>query len=175
MEQPFFGRPMTNSSVSLQTCPTALRISPVVASAAEEACTVIRQSITYCCALDHHHDTTILNAWLANKTPENLAAWITAPGAMAWAAYREEAMVGFSLLTRATLALCYVVPEALHQGVGHALLREAEAHARQSRLAALGLESTRTAEAFYRRNGYEPAGAVQSWAGLQAQPMRKVF
>ena len=84
-------------------------------------------------------------------------------------------MVGFALLARATLALCYVVPEALHQGVGHALLREAEAHARQSGLAALGLESTRTAEAFYRRNGYEPAGAVQSWAGLQAQPMRKVF
>jgi hypothetical protein len=35
------------------------------------------------------------------------------------------------------------------------------------------LESTRTAEAFYRRQGYEPSAAVQSWNGLQAQPMRK--
>ena len=153
----------------------ALRIIPVGPDAAEAACTVIRQSITHCCALDHGHDPTILMAWLANKTPENLAAWISVPGAAAWGAYRGDTMVGFALLARATLALCYVVPEALHQGVGHALLREAEAHARQSGLAALGLESTRTAEAFYRRNGYEPAGAVQSWAGLQAQPMRKVF
>ena len=84
-------------------------------------------------------------------------------------------MVGFALLTGATLALCYVVPDALHQGVGRALLVAAEAHAQQAGLAVLWLESTRTAEAFYRRNGYEPAFALQSWAGLQAQPMRKVL
>ncbi|WP_306555768.1 GNAT family N-acetyltransferase [Acidovorax sp.] len=155
--------------------PQGTQIIPVGPEAAEAACTVIRQSITHCCVLDHANDPAILTAWLANKTPENLAAWMSAPGAVAWGAYRGDTMVGSALLTRATLALCYVVPEALHQGVGHALLREAEAHARQSGLAALGLESTRTAEAFYRRNGYEPAGAVQSWAGLQAQPMRKVF
>ena len=114
-------------------------------------------------------------AWEAKLAPLH-GEWTDAePGAAVWGAYRGGMMVGFALLARATLALCYVVPEALHQGVGRALLREAEAHARQSRLAALGLESTRTAEAFYRRNGYEAAGAVQSWAGLQAQPMRKVF
>ncbi|MDP3228218.1 MAG: GNAT family N-acetyltransferase [Acidovorax sp.] len=124
---------------------------------------------------DHGNVPTILAAWLANKTPENMAAWISAPGAAAWGAYRAETMVGFALLTHATLALCYVVPDALHQGVGQALLAEAEAHARQAGLAALGLASTRTAEAFYCRNGYEPAGALQSWAGLQAQPMRKVL
>lgn len=155
--------------------PQDTQIIPVGPEAAEAACTVIRQSITHCCVLDHANDPAILTAWLANKTPENLAAWMSAPSAKAWGAYRGDTMVGSALLTRAKLALCYVVPEALHQGVGLALLREAEAHARQSRLAALGLESTRTAEAFYRRNGYEPAGAVQSWAGLQAQPMRKVF
>ncbi len=82
-------------------------------------------------------------------------------------------MVGFALLTQDKLALCYVVPQALHQGVGRALLLAAEAGARQACIAALVLESTRTAEAFYRRHGYEPAGAVQAWAGLQAQPMCK--
>lgn len=84
-------------------------------------------------------------------------------------------MVGFALLARTTLALCYVVPEALHQGVGLALLSEAEAQARKWGLAALGLESTRTAEDFYHRHGYVPHGAVQTWTGLQAQPMRKVL
>ena len=152
-----------------------LTICPATPDAAADACTAVRQSITHCCALDHHHDAAILNAWLANKTPENLAAWITAPEAMAWGAYRGDVMVGFALVTRATLALCYVVPEALRQGVGHALLLEAETHAWRAGVTALELESTRTAEAFYRRHGYEPSGAVQSWAGLQAQPMRKVF
>ena len=161
--------------IAVSAVPQGTKIIPVGPEAAEAACTVIRRSITHCCVLDHANDPAIQAAWLANKTPENLAAWMSAPGAAVWGAYRGGMMVGFALLARATLALCYVVPEALHQGVGHALLREAEAHARQSRLAALGLESTRTAEAFYRRNGYEPAGAVQSWAGLQAQPMRKVF
>lgn len=155
--------------------PHGTRIIAVDTSAADAACTVIRQSITHCCALDHHNDATIVSTWLANKTPENLAAWIAAPDAKAWGAFQGGSMVGFALLARATLALCYVVPEALHQGVGRALLLEAEAHARQSGLAALDLESTRTAEAFYRRNGYEPAGAMQTWAGLQAQPLRKLL
>lgn len=155
--------------------PVSTSIRSAASSTAAAACTVVRQSITHCCALDHHHDTAILNAWLSNKTAENLAAWITAPGASAWGAYRGETMVGFALLTQATLALCYVLPDALHQGVGRALLHEAEAHARQRGVTVLGLESTRTALAFYLRNGYEPVGAAQAWAGLQAQPMHKVL
>lgn len=150
-----------------------LCITPVAADAAEAACAVTRQSITHCCVLDHANDATILTAWLANKTPENLAAWMAAPGAAAWGAYRGETMVGFALRAQATLALCYVVPEALHQGVGRALLVQVEAHAREVGLATLDLESTRTAEPFYRRHGYVPQGVVQTWAGLQAQPMRK--
>ena len=48
-----------------------------------------------------------------------------------------------------------------------------EAHAREAGLATLDLESTRTAEPFYRRHGYVPHGVAQTWAGLQAKPMRK--
>eukprot|EP01030_Chromulinospumella_sphaerica_P007540 gene7540-7370_t len=155
------------------------------ATEAAQACDVVRQSITHCCALDHGHDPAVLAAWLANKTADHLAAWMAAPHAMAWGAYwgvglgadrgaeAGSTMVGFALLTQDKLALCYVVPQALHQGVGRALLLAAEAGARQAGIAALVLESTRTAEAFYRRHGYEPAGAVQAWAGLQAQPMCK--
>ena len=82
-------------------------------------------------------------------------------------------MVGFALRAQATLALCYVVPEALHRGVGRALLQNIEVHAREAGLTTLDLDSTRTAEHFYRRHGYVPHGVVQTWAGLQAQPMRK--
>ena len=55
------------------------------------------------------------------------------------------------------------------------MLQHVEAHAREVGLATLDLESTRTAEPFYRRHGYVPHGVVQTWAGLQAQPMRKVL
>ena len=163
--------------------PTEVRRAP--ATEAAQACEVVRQSITHCCALDHQHNLAVLAAWLANKTADHLAAWMAAPHAMAWGAYRggergsdrsaEQAstMVGFALLMQDKLALCYVVPQALHQGVGRALLLAAEEGARQAGIAALVLESTRTADAFYRRHGYEPAGAVQAWAGLQAQPMCK--
>lgn len=163
---------MTAPSVA----PPAIRVSTVGPGAAEAACHVVRQSIAGCCALDHRNDPAILTAWLANKTPENLAAWMAAPGAVAWGAYRlDGGMVGFALLTHTTLALCYVLPEALHQGVGRALLNEAEAGARRAGVDGLGLESTRTAQAFYLRNGYEAVGAVRTWAGLQAQPMRKAL
>lgn len=82
-------------------------------------------------------------------------------------------MVGFALLMQDKLALCYVVPDALRQGAGSALLAAAEDGARAAGISVVVLESTRTAEAFYRRHGYEPTGAVQTWAGLQAQPMCK--
>lgn len=161
--------------MAVSAVPQGTRIISVGAEAAEAAYTAIRRSITHCCVLDHANDPVILAAWLVNKTPENLAAWMSAPAAVAWGAYRGDTMVGFALLSRATLALCYVMPEALHHGVGRALLQHVEAHAREVGLAALELESTRTAEAFYRRHGYVPHGAVQMWAGLQAQPMRKVL
>lgn len=143
------------------------------ASLSREACGVVRRSITHCCTMDHHNDAAALDAWLVNKTPDNVATWMTAPGAMAWAALCNGELVGFALVTHASLALCYVVPEVLHTGVGRALLLAAEAGVRDAGLKVLVLESTHTAEAFYRRQGYEPSAAVQSWNGLQAQPMYK--
>lgn len=150
------------------TAPLSVEIRQLTPDAAAQACEVVRQSITHCCVLDHAGDPKVLNAWLANKTEQQFMAWMAAPRAMAWGAYRGDEMV-----SHATLALCYVVPAVLHQGVGGALLEAAEEGARQVGLSELALESTRTAQAFYLRKGYVPAGAVQAWAGLQAQPMRK--
>lgn len=148
-------------------------IRRVPPSAAAQACEVVRQSITHCCTLDHGNDPALLAAWLANKTVERLGAWMAAAHAMAWGAYRGEGMVGFALVTQATLALCYVVPGALRQGVGNGLLRAAEEGAKAAGVEVLTLESTRTAAAFYQRRGYVVAGVAQHWAGLWAQPMHK--
>lgn len=78
-----------------------------------------------------------------------------------------------ALISGTALALCYVVPDALHQGVGRALLVEVESLAIQAGIESMELKSTRTAEAFYLRNGFEPSGPPLSWGGLQSQPMRK--
>jgi GNAT superfamily N-acetyltransferase len=155
------------------TAPLSVEIRQLTPDAAAQACEVVHQSITHCCVLDHGGDSKVLNAWLANKTEQQFTAWMAAPRAMAWGTYRGNEMVGFALVSHTTLALCYVVPAVLHQGVGGALLEAAEEGARQAGLTELALESTRTAQAFYLRKGYVPAGAVQAWAGLQAQPMRK--
>ena len=42
----------------------------------EEACQVLRRSIIELCAADHRNDPTLLTAWLSNKTPANVAAWM---------------------------------------------------------------------------------------------------
>ena len=110
---------MTPADAAAET----LCIMPVGADAAEAACAVTRQSITHCCVLDHANDAAILTAWLANKTPENLAAWIAASGAAAWGAYRGETMVGFALRAQATLALCFEGQQlALHAPLADLLL-----------------------------------------------------
>src|SRR5271156_361764 len=43
---------------------------------ADEACRVLRRSITELCEADHHGDPTLLAAWLSNKTPDIVAGWI---------------------------------------------------------------------------------------------------
>ncbi|HWD14598.1 hypothetical protein P8H26_02555 [Pseudochrobactrum sp. sp1633] len=52
------------------------------AATAEEAeiCTVLRRSITELCGTDHKNDPQILSQWLANKTEDNLRAWIARDG-----------------------------------------------------------------------------------------------
>jgi hypothetical protein len=39
----------------------------------------LRRSIRELCVADHGHNEHVLSAWLADKTPENVRAWITSP------------------------------------------------------------------------------------------------
>lgn len=50
-------------------------IRDALAHDAQAACAVLRDSISQLCVADHHDDPEILSRWLANKTPENVAAW----------------------------------------------------------------------------------------------------
>lgn len=150
-----------------------LHLKTLTGNDAEAACAVVRRSITECCAGDHQNNTATIDAWLTNKTPDNFRVWLSSLDAIALGAYLDCSLVGVALVSGSTLALCYVVPEVLHRGVGKRLLSEAEVRAVSAGIKVLDLESTRTADSFYRRNGFLPEGPVQSWAGLEAQPMCK--
>ncbi|MFT3814051.1 MAG: GNAT family N-acetyltransferase [Acidovorax sp.] len=150
-----------------------IKIRIAEAEDAAAACEVIRRSISLCCADDHHNDPEIISRWLANKTPENIAAWIVTKDSIALIAHRSGQTLGFALVVKDELALCYVVPQVLHQGVGKALLREAASQAIVRGVEVLRLDSTRTALPFYLRNGFSITGPSRSWAGLEAQPMNK--
>lgn len=150
-----------------------LYINAITGADASNACSVVRRSITECCLADHQGNASTINSWLANKTPENFEAWLSAPKSIAFGAYLDQTLVGIVLVSGSTVALCYVIPEVLHKGVGRALLAQAQSCAVSVGVEYLELESTRTAEAFYARNGFEPSGPLQSWENLKAQPMRK--
>lgn len=137
------------------------------------ACDIVRSSIAECCFADHRGDPEVIRTWLGNKTPDNFSAWFSSPQNIPLGAFDGVRLVGVALVSASSLSLCYVRPEALHRGIGKSLLAAAEAMARQRGVEELHLESTRTAEAFYRRNGFQPSGPVQFWAGLQALPMHK--
>ena len=55
-------------------------IREAAADDAVAACRILRESISRLCVADHRNDPAMLNAWLANKTPEIVAAWATQKG-----------------------------------------------------------------------------------------------
>lgn len=148
------------------------------------ACGVLRRSITECCVQDHGDQPAILQSWLGNKTPDNVASWIASPSNHTLVALKDGELVGISLLTQAgKLSLCYVVPEALHIGIGKAMLQAIEQQARVWGISVLRLHSTASARDFYARNGYILAGKEKScygvecdffWKKLNAEPGENV-
>jgi GNAT superfamily N-acetyltransferase len=137
---------------------------------AAAACAVLRRSISESCADDHRNESDRLDPWLRNKTPENIAGWITVPANHMLVAERDGELVGVALLTQAgKLSLCYVLPEAQRTGIGGALLAAAEAKAREWGVGRLTLKSTTIAREFYARHGYTNAGRDRTCYGLECE------
>jgi GNAT superfamily N-acetyltransferase len=142
---------------------------------AAAVCAVVRRSIEECCAADHRKDASQLDLWLKNKTVPNALAWLQNPRAFAVAATVDDAIVGFAMSQADELQLCYLAPEARFQGMGKSMLQAVEAHALETGVVILRLESTRTALPFYERNGFRPTGPVVQAFGITAHPMVKTI
>ncbi len=135
---------------------------------AAAAARILRASIIELCVADHAGDPKRIAEWTANKTPENVAAWIAAPEGVVLLAKRDGAPAGVGATDGGgAVLLNYVAPEHVGHGVGGALLRALEA-ALAADGAALGrLASTKTAFAFYERHGWRPAAAPRCALGPQ--------
>jgi len=130
-----------------------MQIRPARADDAIAACDVLRRSITELCEADHENDPARLARWLANKTPDCVLGWIADSHVLV--AEDGGRIVGVAALTGSGhVTLNYVAPEMRFKGVSKALLRAAEDTARQLGCRVCTLESTRTAERFYRKAGY---------------------
>lgn len=124
---------------------------------ADDACAAVRRSISELCVADHGDDAAALAAWLANKTPENFAAWAERPGLTLLVAICDDAVAGVAAMTASgRVTLNYVSPERRFRGVSKALMAALEARARACGLAETTLESSQTARRFYRALGYAP-------------------
>jgi GNAT superfamily N-acetyltransferase len=152
-----------------------MQIRDAIAANAPAACETLRRSIVELCFADHLDDPVILKVWLANKTCENVAAWIARADSSLLVAVDRGAILGVGSVTDAgEITLNYVLPDARFRGVNRAMLRALEARAVDRGAVRCVLQSTETARRFYRANGYVDNGApIGVFGARSGYPMAK--
>jgi putative acetyltransferase len=149
-----------------------IEIRQAVPSDASAACLLLRRSIEEGCVPDHGQRPDILQAWLGNKTPQNVVAWFSSPSNHAIVAETATGegreLVGLALLNQAgKLALCYVRPDLVKSGVGSELLAAVERQARAWNIGKLHMHAPASASAFFERHGYINAGKDKACFGME--------
>jgi putative acetyltransferase len=110
---------------------------------------------------------TVIEAWAPMPVTEKAAEQVRANRENEYRLIAEidgqVVGIGALALESCELRACYVAPAAGRRGVGSALVHEIESAARERGLSMLELDSSITAEAFYRKQGYEvcePSGHI---------------
>jgi GNAT superfamily N-acetyltransferase len=142
---------------------------------ASAACAVLRASISELCVVDHSSESTILERWLSNKTPDNVAAWARDAGRSLLVAVEGEAILAVgSVQDSGEITMNYVAPAARFRGVSAALLAALEMRAAERGNARCSLQSTETAHRFYLARGYRDDGPpVGTFGSRGGYPMSK--
>ena len=153
----------------------SITVRPASEADAAAACDVLRRSIRELCVADHGHDEQVLSAWLANKTPENVRAWITSASSFSVVAVDGSDVRGFGLVQPdGEIQMCYLVLEVQYRGAGKLMLRALGEQAARWGRKRVYVTSSVTARRFYERNGYVQSGEPKSVYGLRSvYPMSK--
>jgi GNAT superfamily N-acetyltransferase len=154
----------------------SFEIRPARADEAAAICDVVRRSIVELCVADHGSAPAILERWLGNKTPENVAVWIANPANRFRVAAAGATILGAGCVRAdGEVMLNYVAPDARFRGVSRAMMAALETAARADGNVACNLDSTRTALRFYTRLGYTPRAAPSEEHGLTSFPLTKLL
>jgi hypothetical protein len=145
-------------------------------SEAAAICEIVRASIKDLCRDDHSDDSLKLDRWLANKTPQNVARWISNSNNINLVGAMDERIVAAACMTlEGAIILNYVAPAMRFQGLSKMLLRAMEISARSRGIPLCTLESTSTALRFYLDRGYKASGPQRCKNGMPTFPMRKLL
>jgi len=141
---------------------------------AQTIANLVRGSISELCFDDHEGNDAKIDQWLANKTEDDITAWIVddrlsiyvigcSTGLAAAGCHRDDGVI----------LMNYVSPFYRFQGLSDRMLAHLE-----SSLSALGIStarlvSTRTAISFYERRGWQSYGDPIPCVGVTGQPMKK--
>ena len=135
---------------------------------------IVERSIRIGCALDHRNHPLLVSDWLKRSSADFISSRLADPHFYLCIASFEDKPVGVGM-ARASgeILLCYVQPESFRRGVGRALMHNLEGWLRIRGVQHVYLNSTRTAEAFYRHLGYQQAAPPGLSTGLQTVPLHK--
>ncbi len=141
---------------------------------ADSVAALLRDSIRTLCGPDHGNDPAIVDAWTANKTRDEVARWIEAPGTIILVARSDDGIVGVGGYSpNGTILLNYVAPAHRFQGISKELLRHMEAALRGLGVETGRLTSSETARSFYLSAGWTADGPPERHGGRTGHPMHK--
>lgn len=136
--------------------------------------TLVRGSISELCLDDHDGDNAKIDQWLANKTEDDITAWIAddrlsiyvigcSTGLAAAGCHRDDGVI----------LMNYVSPFYRFQGLSAHMIGFLEDSIAARGLATARLVSTRTAIPFYQDRGWHAYGDPIPCQGITGQPMMK--
>jgi GNAT superfamily N-acetyltransferase len=152
-----------------------MQVHPARIEDAVEACKILRRSISELCQADHQDDPRNLEAWLSNKTADNVRSWIANPNTYVVIATEDTTIIGVGAVTcSGEIILNYVSPTARFRGVSKTILRWLEARALELGNASCAVTSTETARRFYLSAGYVQQGSpTVNFGRITGYPMVK--
>ncbi|WP_166224253.1 GNAT family N-acetyltransferase [Pseudomonas atagonensis] len=149
-------------------------IGPATRADAGIICRIIERSIRVGCALDHRNEVLCVNAWISRQSADLISAWLADPHRYLSIASAQGKPIGVGMASdNGDILFCYVLPEWFRRGAGRALMTDMEGWLQIRGSARAHLDSTRTAEAFYRRLGYQASAPQPARRRLKTLPMYK--
>lgn len=151
-------------------------IVPASITDAEAIAHLLRRSIVELCETDHGNDPKRYEAWLADKTADDMRAAIGGEGPLLITVDDRNRMIGVcGGSADGKVYLNYILPEARHKGVSKAQMQSLEDYYKDKGLPEIRLNSTKTAIRLYSSLGYVETGELEICEGITLRSFKKAI